>query len=508
MPSNSEAPYDELAAFSAAPPGPPASADRPADATFPADVARVIQAFLSQGHQAYVIGPAAREWAINHTLETATRCDIITGAGPADINRILGDLADGGLSVARESRSRRSIRFRLVKGETERVLNVSPYRTFLPAIPSFQNTGLSALLRDLASREITLHAIAVDPEGTVLDPFGGLDDLAQQRIRTIAPPRELFRDSGLWLLRVARHVAYYGFTPDAALKEASAEAAGSILDVSPELWRSELERMLLHSHPDVALQYLLDCRVLHYLLPEVAALEGFDETCDVHHKDIWEHTCKVVQKVKPDEALRWAALFHDIGKVATRTIDADGTVHFFRHEELGTVLFDGIASRLRFDDGLRSRVSFLVRNHSRVNLYNEEWTTSAVRRLIRDAGEHLDDLLNFSRADITSRRENRVEQVKRALAELQERVEAVRAADAREPSLPTGIGHLIMNRFSLAPGPEVGKMRRRLEDAVESGVLERGLPVEDYLAYLATPALEVPAALATAAAPIVDDLSE
>ncbi len=174
-----------------------------------------------------------------------------------------------------------------------------------------------------------------------------------------------------------------------------------------------------------------------------------------------------------------------MGKVATRTVDRDGTVHFFRHEELSAILFDGVAARLRFPAELAEKVRYLIRNHSRVNLYSDDWAESAVRRLIREMGDNLQGLLDFSRADITSRREGRVERLRKLMDDLEARVAFVREKDAYVPPLPPGIGNTIMSRFGLAPSATVGALRDRLAAAVEDGTLPRGLDAEAYVDHLA-----------------------
>lgn len=447
----------------------------------------VVGAFRSAGRRLVLVGPAARSLALDEDLAAARRFDFVTDADRGTLRRVLGGVRGGrvedvrgrgGATLRSDDETGPTVHVALAREATSAEAATLRAAAPLPGLPA-------ALAADLASREITLHAIAVSEDGAVLDPFGGLEDLRQRRLRTIVPPERLGDESPRWLLRFARHVGYYGYDVDPAVLAAASRDAGGIIDLNPETWRIEIQRALLHLHPDRALQFLQSSGVLAIALPEVEALVGFENTCRVHHKDIWEHTKLVVQRSRPDPAQRWTALLHDVGKVATRSVDDAGAVHFFRHEELSAVLFTGIAARLRFPRDLADKVTYLVRNHSRVNLYSEEWTESAVRRLIREVGEHLDDLLAFSRADITSRREERVEYLRRLMDELDERVAEVRARDAYVPPLPKGIGNLIMQRFSLPPSEVVGVLRKRLEEAIEDGTLPRGLSAEEYVAHLA-----------------------
>jgi len=211
---------------------------------------------------------------------------------------------------------------------------------------------------------------------------------------------------------------------------------------------------------------------------------GFSESCEVHHKDIWEHTKQVVARSKPSPAIRWAALLHDVGKVWTRSIDPEGRVHFFRHEDLGAILFTGIAARLSLDGRLAERVRYLIRNHSRINMYATDWTDSAVRRLVRETGEYFEELLALSRADITSRQERRVEELNRLLDDLARRVEELSNEDARKPALPKGTGSIIMEHFGIPASPLVGHLKDLLEQAIQEGRQPADRPVEEYLGFL------------------------
>jgi len=243
--------------------------------------------------------------------------------------------------------------------------------------------------------------------------------------------------------------------------------------------------MLLNRNPDLGIQFLERTGALRFLLPELQLLVGFERSCQVHHKDIFAHTLAVVRQAKPAPAVRWAALLHDLGKYWTRSVTRDGQVHFFRHEDVGAHLARGILARFSIEPRLSEHIEFLIRNHSRITLYSDEWTESAVRRLIKEVGEHLPDLLALARADITSRRESRVEEVSRLSKELEARVEEVRTKDAYIPPLAKGFGQEIIDFFGLEPGPIIGRLRRRLEEAIEAGQLERDQPSEVYLAFLA-----------------------
>jgi poly(A) polymerase len=285
-------------------------------------------------------------------------------------------------------------------------------------------------------------------------------------------------------LKIARYVARYGFKAGPEVVSAATRDAQNILDCSRELWLKEIEKTILGAHAGMGLQFLADTRVLGFILPEVANLVHLSSDSKGLHKDVWAHTKQVVENADEDIVIRWAALCHDIGKVWTRQVFPGDKVHFFRHEDMSALLFEGIAYRLGMPDEQAKRVLYIIKNHSRVNLYREDWTDSAVRRLVNEVGDHLTDLIAFSRADLTSKRQDKVELIRALLADLQVRAMAIMEEQETQNPLPKGIGHKIMERFLLEPGPEVGRLRNILLDQIMKGVLPSQADPEVYLNFL------------------------
>ena len=182
--------------------------------------------------------------------------------------------------------------------------------------------------------------------------------------------------------------------------------------------------------------------------------------------------------------MRWAALLHDIGKVPTRTFTNDG-VHFHGHAEVGARMFDKIHPRFQFARDERQTIRFLVKHHLRTNQYGDQWTDSAVRRFHREMAAHMTDLLDLSRADITSKRPGRRRALLEQISALADRVEKLAEADAKLPPLPGGVGNAIMTAFELAPSRLIGDLKRTLEQAIERGELEPRREDAYYVAYLA-----------------------
>jgi poly(A) polymerase len=443
----------------------------------PGDLRVVFHRLQKKSITAYVVGPAVRDALASGSMDKVQRLDIIAVTPSLqDVEQTLGSASATNLFVSKPERLRRSaVTFHITDNESGRTIR----RLVVTSVPS-----VSGLEEELMKREVTVNAIAMTADGGIVDPFDGASDLALKQVRPILKPSTIFSHKPLFLVKIAKHVAYHGFTVEDETELSAARYALNILDVPMERIRPELERMLVNLHPDLGLDFLQRVGVLKYVLPELQSLVGFDESCPVHHKDIWAHTKKVVCRSKPTPAIRWAALLHDIGKVWTRSIDDDGRVHFFRHEELGALLFRGIGARLGLEDRLMGKVHYLIENHSRINMYTAEWTDSAVRRLVREVGDELDDLLCLSRADITSRHERRVEELTSQLDNLSRRVAEVKEEDAREPILPKGAGLVIMQHFGLPEGPIVGALKDELESALEEGRLPAGRPVEEYMGHL------------------------
>ena len=286
------------------------------------------------------------------------------------------------------------------------------------------------------------------------------------------------------ILEQAADLARTGEKPRPGVTREAAPFAGEVARLPADVLRQGLEQLLLGPRADVALQWLHDTGVLAELLPELEATVNFGQEMGRRHKDVWKHTKQVVVQAVPEALVRWAALFHDIGKVPTRSSGPSGKVTFHGHPEVGARMFDRVARRLEFPRELKDPVKFLVANHLRANQYDGSWTDSAVRRFDREMGDHLPLLFSLSRADITSARQYKRTAAMNKMDELARRVEALREIDARVPSLPTGLGNEIMKHFGLKPSRLIGELMKDLTRAVEQGELTAQQEAGHYLAYL------------------------
>jgi poly(A) polymerase len=294
----------------------------------------------------------------------------------------------------------------------------------------------------------------------------------------------LFGASPVALLEVAVNVAAEGTLPPDSLTAAAREAAPLIATISPDKLRAGIEAVILGRSLEVGLQWMQEAGVLGVLLPELSATVDFSQEGGRRHKDVWEHTKQVVRQSVPHPLVRWAALLHDIGKVPTRVMLPDGRVTFHRHAEVGARMWDSVSRRLGFEKPDRHKIRFLILHHLRANAYEPGWTDAAVRRFDHEMGEHLDDLLDLSRADVTSRRPGRRQEAVANIHALKERILAIRELDARVPPLPPGLGNAIMETFGIPPSRRIGDLRKLCQDAVERGELEERRDAPYYLDYL------------------------
>jgi poly(A) polymerase len=257
--------------------------------------------------------------------------------------------------------------------------------------------------------------------------------------------------------------------------------------LEPKDVRPLLDRVIMGNYADEGLDSLLATGVLDAILPEIKAMVGFGDG-EWRHKDVWKHTKQVVAQSVPRLEVRYGALFHDIGKVKTRSISPDGEVHFFGHAEVGARMFDKLERRRRLfghEEALRDEVRFLVLHHLRASQFDGKWTDSAVRRFAREIGPSLDNLLCLSRADITTKRPEKKRRGINMINDLAQRIAALAEEDAKQPPLPTGLGTELMTAFGIPPSKKLGDIKRALELAVEAGEIAERLESSAYIEFIA-----------------------
>jgi poly(A) polymerase len=285
------------------------------------------------------------------------------------------------------------------------------------------------------------------------------------------------------LIALATRIGKTGVMPPEEVSDACRAQVKELHSLEPAALVDLLTETLLEPNVEVALEWLLLIGFMVEFYPELEATKHLQQEPGRHHKDVWEHTKLVVKQSVRRPAVRWGALLHDIGKVPTRTFTPKG-VHFHGHAEVGARMFDKVAKRMPLEKGLRRKVRFLIKYHLRSAQYEDDWTDSAVRRFAKDMDEHLVDLLDLSRADITSKRPGRRRQLLFQISALADRIEALAAEDAKGPNLPKGLGDAIIERFAVPPSKFLGDLMKTLNAKVDAGELERAREFDYYLQWL------------------------
>ena len=334
---------------------------------------------------------------------------------------------------------------------------------------------------DLLRRDFTVNALAVSlsgelPFGELLDPFGGLKDLDAGKLRTPRPPRVTFADDPLRMIRAARFATQLSFCIDQETRKGMKQEVHRLEIVSQERITDELHKIMASSEPSRGLKILEETGLLREFFPELSALRGVDTVAGQRHKDNFYHTLQVVDNVvatAPSDRywLRWAALLHDVGKPQTKRFTPGSGWTFHGHEDRGSRMVPKLFRKLRLPtDERMAYVQKLVALHHRpVALVDDEVTDSAVRRLLFDAGDDIDDLMILVRADITSRNPQRVRRYLRAFDSVARKFEEVEAKDQLRNFQPPLDGEEIMEVVGIRAGVAVGIIKLAVREAILDG---------------------------------------
>ena len=337
-----------------------------------------------------------------------------------------------------------------------------------------------SLAGDLGRRDFTVNAMAVALPGREFeDPYGGLVDLAHGVLRTPGRPEDSFSDDPLRMMRAARFAAQLGFTVADEVVAAMTAMADRIEIVSPERVRDELVKLVCAPYPRRGLSLLVRTGIADLVLPELPAL-ALERDEHHRHKDVYEHTLTVLEQTidlegrlgeGPDFVARFAALMHDVGKPRTRRFVDDGTVTFHHHDVVGAKMTRKRMKALRFSNDEIDAVADLVELHLRFHGYGSgEWTDSAVRRYVRDAGDQLERLHILTRADCTTRNKRKADRLRRAYDDLEVRIARLREQEELDAIRPDLDGNQIMQILGIGPGREVGQAYKFLmEQRMERG---------------------------------------
>ena len=449
--------------------------------------------FRDNNRELYLVGGAVRDLLLRRPA--SPDIDLATNARPDEIKRLIAQTHPDAVVTVGEQFGTVRVHYRrtpttedaaaqpeispvpaalvaAASGDFD-VVEITTYRSdqYTDGSRKPEVTFGDSLEGDLLRRDFTINAMARDPlSGEIVDPFGGRDDLEHGLIRAVGnDPDSRFDEDPLRLLRAARFAAQLGFEIEPHTANAIKLQAPTLARISRERIRDEFTKLLMTQYPARGLRLLVDFGLMPWIVPEVLELCGVSQK-PAHSKDVYDHVLRVVERTPARPATRWAGLLHDIAKPRTRSVE-DGKVHFFGHEDVGAVMAREILHRLKFDRPFIEYVSRLVKLHMRANAYLPEWTDGAVRRLMLDAGDGLHDLLDLSRADITSYRQEKVSRAESRVNDLELRCQQLREAAERVPIRSPLDGNDLMRIFGREPGPWLRPLKDYLLGLVIDGQL-------------------------------------
>jgi poly(A) polymerase len=443
------------------------------------EMAPLAQRFRDAGHRLYLVGGTVRDLLMATDVD-ALRADMdfdaTTTARPEETKKLVAGIAD---AVWTQGEKFGTIGLQI----NGRSYEITTHRAeaYSPDSRKPEVQYGDSIEVDLSRRDFTINAMALELTSdtpTLVDPYGGVDDLMNRVLRTPLSPEESFSDDPLRMLRAARFVSQLEVAPEPALTTAVKAMAERLKIVSAERIRHELDRLMITNHPSHGLWFLIDTGLADYFLPELPAMRL--EQDPIHrHKDVLTHSIAVVENVRPDASpdfdfrrTRLAALFHDIGKPKTRGVKDGKGVTFYHHEVEGARMTKHRLRELKYPNDDIEAITELVALHLRFHTYQMGWTDSAVRRYVRDAGDQLAELNVLTRCDCTTRNEKKARILSSRMDDLETRIAELNAKEELQKLRPELDGQQVMDVLSVPAGPIVGAALEYLMDIrLEEGVI-------------------------------------
>ncbi|NUT47999.1 MAG: CCA tRNA nucleotidyltransferase [Saccharothrix sp.] len=438
--------------------------------------------FAAAGHRLYLVGGSVRDAMLGRL---SGDLDFTTDARPPQIMALLKGWADAiwdtgiAFGTVGATKHGQTVEITTFRADAYDGVTRNPEVTFGDSIEG-----------DLVRRDFTVNAMAFDVVNKqLIDPTGGREALRAKTLDTPATPQESFSDDPLRMLRAARFVSQLGFTVAPRVLEAMAAMSGELTRITAERVQVELSKLLTGAHPRAGVELVVDARLADVVLPELPAMKlEIDE--HHQHKDVFHHSLVVLEQAidledgpEPDLVLRLAALLHDIGKPDTRRFEEGGGVSFHHHEVVGAKMVRKRLRALKYSKEIVEDVAQLVYLHLRFHGYGSgEWTDSAVRRYVTDAGHLLPRLHKLVRADCTTRNRRKANALQRTYDDLERRIERIAAEEDLKRVRPDLDGNEIMRLLGLPPGPMVGKAWKFLKELrLDRGPLEHDEAVAELL---------------------------
>ena len=437
----------------------------------PHDAYRLLQTLRAAGHSAYVVGGCVRDSLLGRLPGD---WDICTSARPDEMKALFC--------------SQRLILTGEKHGTVAVILHGKPYEmTTYRLDGSYRDHRhpdnvqfVDDLAADLARRDFTINALALclnkERYGELVDPFGGLEDMDELTIRTPLDPDVTFSDDPLRMMRAVRFATQLGFFIDPDTFDAIIRNRERISIISKERIVDELNKIVLSPKPSIGFDLLDKCGLLPLIFPELCALKGVETKEGIGHKDNFAHTLMVLDRLSKTSDnlwLRWSALFHDIAKPATKRFDPRLGWTFHNHNFIGERMIPGIFRKMKLPMNEKMKyVQKMVSLHMRpIALSDDEVTDSAIRRLLFDAGDDIDDLMKLCEADITSKNPEKVRRFLNNFRKVREKLADIEEKDRVRNFQPPVSGEEIMETFGLAPSKPVGVLKEAIKNAILDGVI-------------------------------------
>ncbi len=419
------------------------------------------RAFAAAGFSLYAVGGSVRDAVLDVAKDEDYEIDFTTNARPSDIERLMKPLCS---TMWEQGRAFGTIGGLLRDSGIKVEVTTFRSEAYVDHSRKPSVEWGDSLEADLSRRDFTINALALDVVAldaatpdvqTLFDFYDGFNDLHERLLRTPIDPKILFSDDPLRMLRAARFAARFDLTIDPSIERAAAAMGERLSKVSAERIRAELDLLMMTSRPSIGLDFIVRTGLAEHFLPELPKLQL--EQDPIHrHKDVLRHTWAVVDKTSPDLVLRLAALFHDIGKPATRAIGEDGVTFRF-HEVVGAKMTRKRMAALKYAQEMIDDVSDLVELHLRFHTYKMGWSDRAVRRYVRDAGPLLERLNELTRCDCTTRNARKAAALAQRMDELEVRIEELRELEDLSRLRPALDGVAVMELLDIKPGPAVGQ---------------------------------------------------